>query len=108
MGVDRVILSPSGTQFYAETQLGSSRGPVVLNLYRTSTGSLIRQVLRLGPGGKQLSFVSLSPDEAARHLLAYGLFNGSLVKAYDLRTGRHLSLHVPNLAIDGGLSTLAW
>ena len=108
MGVDRVILSPSGAQLYAETQLGSSRGPLVLNLYRTSTGSLIRQVTRLGPGGQQLSLASLTLDTPARHLLAYGFFDGSLVKAFDLRTGRHLSLHVPHLAIDGGLSTLAW
>ena len=107
-GVDRVILSPSGTQAYAETQLGSSRGPVVLNLYRTSTGSVIRQVLRLGPGGQHLAFVSLSLDKSARHLLVYGFANGPVVKAFDLRTGRHLSLPVKNLAIDGGISTLAW
>jgi hypothetical protein len=81
---------------------------VVLNLYRTSTGSLIRQVLRLGPGGQHLAFVSLSLDKSARHLLVYGFANGPVVKAFDLRTGRHLSLPVKNLAIDGGISTLAW
>jgi hypothetical protein len=106
--VDDAILSPSGTQLYAETQSGSSRGPLVLNLYRTSTGSLIRQVAHLGPGGQQLSLASLTLDTSARHLLAYGFFDYSLVKAFDLRTGRHFSLSVAHLAIDGALSTLAW
>jgi hypothetical protein len=106
--VDDAILSPSGAQIYAETQADSGRGPLVLSLYRTSTGSLIRPVVRLSPGGKQLSLAVLTLDREARHLLAYGLSGGSLVKAFDLRTGRHFSLSVPHLAIDGGLSTLAW
>jgi hypothetical protein len=106
--VDNAILSPSGAQLYAETQLGSSRGPLILNLYRTSTGSLIRQVARLGPGGQQLSLAALTLDVAARHMLAYGFLDGSLVKVFDLRTGRHLALSVPHLAIDGALGTLAW
>jgi hypothetical protein len=88
--------------------VGSGRGPLVLNLYRTSTGSLIRPVVHLSPGGQQLSLAVLTLDREARHLLAYGLSGGSLVKAFDLRTGRHFSLSVPHLAIDGGLSTLAW
>ena len=59
-------------------------------------------------GQPDRSLAELCLDEAGRHLLTYGLFDGSLVKAFGLRTGRHLSLHVPSLAIDGGLSTLAW
>jgi len=106
--VDDAILSPSGAQIYAETQVTSGRGPLVVNLYRTSTGSLIRPVVRLSSGGQQLSLAALTLDRDARHLLAYGFSGGSLVKAFDLRTGRHFSLSVPNLAIDGGLSTLAW
>jgi hypothetical protein len=30
------------------------------------------------------------------------------VKAFNLRTGHHLSLSVPRLAVDGTVSTLAW
>ena len=62
----------------------------------------------LGPGGQQLSLASLTLDTSARHMLAYGFFDYSLVKAFDLRTGRHFSLSVAHLAIDGALSTLAW
>jgi hypothetical protein len=108
-GMDEAVLSPSGTQLYVETLLGSGRGPVVLNLYRTSTGSLIRQITRLGPGGSELAIIKLSLDAAGRHLLAEGFLHGPRVKAFDLRTGRYITLSVPDLAAHGGgLTTLAW
>jgi hypothetical protein len=106
--VDAMILSPSGAQLYVETQDGSSQGPMVLNLYRTSTGTLIKRVITLIPAGQQLVIAGLSMDAASHHLLAYDLGDRNLVKAFDLRTRRHLSLTVPRLAIDGGMSTLAW
>jgi len=107
-GVGYSILSPSGTQIYAEAQLGSSEGPVVLNVYRTSTGSLIRQVARLSPGGKKQSTPWLALDRSGRHMLAYLFFDRSRVEAFDLRTGRHFSLSVPQLAPITGFSTIAW
>ncbi|MEP7022603.1 MAG: hypothetical protein ABJB47_02070 [Actinomycetota bacterium] len=106
--VDTMILSPSGAQLYVETQDGSSQGPMVLDLYRTSTGTLIKQVIELIPAGQPLAIAGLSMDAASQHLLAYDLGDGSQVKAFDLRTGRHLSLTVPRLEIDGTISTLAW
>ena len=106
--VGNVILSPSGAQIYAETQLGSIQGPVFLDLYRTSTGSLIRQIARLSPGGKKLSIPWLALDRPGRHMLAYLFFDRSRVEAFDLRTGRHFSLSVPHLAHTTGFTTLAW
>lgn len=106
--VDNAILSPSGAQMYAETQLGSSRGPVLLNLYRLSTGSLIRQIARLSPGGRKLSLPLLTLDRSGRHMLTYQFYDRSLVRAFDLRTGRRFSLSVPHLAYIPNLSTLAW
>jgi Tol biopolymer transport system component len=106
--VDSMILSPSGAQLYVETQDGSSQGPMVLDLYRTSTGTLIKQVVKLIPVGRPLVIAGLSMDAASQHLLAYDLGDGSQVKAFDLRTGRHLSLTVPRLVFDGVISTLAW
>ena len=102
-----MVLSPSGTQSYV-AGVGSGSRPTFLKLYSTRSGTLIRRVLRLGPAGHGTAINGISLDAAGRHLLAYGFRDGSVVKAFDLRTGRSLSVTVQSLIDDGGQSTLAW
>jgi hypothetical protein len=106
--INAAILSPSGAQIYVEAQPRPPAGPVILSLHTTSTGSLVRRVAELCPGGPDVVLPLLGLDAAGRHLLAYG-FIGRPVKAFDLSSGRHLfSLPVSHPYIEGAFTSFAW
>jgi hypothetical protein len=105
---DAAVLSPSGAQMYLLAQPASSKDPTGLDLYSTSTGTLIRHVLQLSPAGQNQLVEGIALDAASRHLLVYGPGNGTVVKEFDLKTRHHRSLPATNLLIDGTVSTLAW
>jgi hypothetical protein len=108
-GVFRVVLDNTGSLAYVETESRPRGGAVVVGLYDTATGKLIRLVGRLGPGGRQLAEVSVSLDAAGQHLLAYGYLNSPQVAEMNLTTGHLITVRVTRPPyLDAAYSTAAW
>ena len=102
------VLSPSGDQLWIETQDPASQTPVTLSLITTSTGALVRPVVRLGDGAAD-SVLAL--DAAGQHMLAYGGNPGpghADAEEIDLSTGQTRTLTITGPVIEGALTTFAW
>jgi hypothetical protein len=108
-GVCRVLLSNSGSQMYVETVQAPRAGAVILSLYDTTTGKRIRLLDRIGPGGRNLSEVSVAPDAAGKHLLIYGYFHPGHLEEMNLSTGRLIPVTTGQPPVmDGAQTSAAW
>jgi hypothetical protein len=106
------VLSPNGRKLWIEAQkTPHSNGPVALSLITTRTGTLVRKVTRLSPGGENPALFQLALDNAGKHMLAFTANPGpgqADVETIDLRSGQVSNLAVTNPVVDGGLTTFAW
>ena len=108
-GVFRAFLSNTGSHMYVETKLPPRGGAVILSLYSTTTGTRVRLLGRLGPGGWHMAELSVTPDAAGRHLLIYGYFAVHRMAEMNLSTGHLISITTTQPPVlDGAQTSTAW
>jgi hypothetical protein len=108
-GVFRVLLSNTGSQMYVETAAAPRGGAVILSLYSTATGTRIRLLGRIGPGGLNRAEVSVTPDAAGKHLLIYGYFHPGHLAEMSLSTGHVIPVTTAQPPVmDGAQTSAAW